>query len=142
VRSGLATVLVVLVALLAGFRPQTGLSGWIIISAMLVLYLLVITWFSVFIGLIAKTPESAGAFGMVLLFLPYLSSGFVEPSTLNTPLRIIAENQPMTHIIDTIRNLSLGLPAGSQMWLALMWCFGLMIAGYLLSIYTYKKKMG
>jgi ABC-2 type transport system permease protein len=140
-RSALSMVIVIIAALLSGFRPQTNIFGWLIILAMLVLYLLVITWFSVFIGLIAKTPESAGAFGFVILFLPYLSSGFVEPATLHAPLRIIAENQPMTHIIDTVRGTALGLPVGNELWLALIWCAGLIIAGYALSVLAFRKKL-
>jgi len=140
VRSGLSMTLVVTVALLSGFRPKSDIEGWFIIVGMLVLYLLVITWFSVFIGLIAKTPESAASFGFVILFLPYLSSGFVEPATLHAPLQIIAENQPLTHIIDTVRNISLGLPVGDQIWFALIWCTCLLIVGYTLSIYAFKRR--
>jgi ABC-2 type transport system permease protein len=140
VRSLLSMALVIVVALLSGFRPEATIGGWLIIVLMLILYLLVVTWFSVFIGLIAKTPESAGSFGFIILFLPYLSSGFVEPATLHAPLRVIAQNQPMTHIIDAVRNVSLGIPLGNEIWFALVWCIVLLVIGYLLSVSAYKKK--
>lgn len=140
VRSGVSMLFSMVTALLLGFRPQGGASGWLILIGTLVLYLLVITWISIFIGLIAKTPESAGSFGMVLLFLPYISTGFVDTSTLYAPLRIFAENQPLSHICDTVRNAALGISVGNELWLSLIWCAGLLLLGYALSMMAFRRK--
>jgi ABC-2 type transport system permease protein len=140
VRSSISMVIVIVAAFLSGFRPTAGIVDWLIIAAFLLLFLLVVTWISVFLGLIAKTVESAGAFGFVILFLPYISSGFVEPATLPAGLRVFAENQPLTHIIDSMRNLSMGLTLGNEAWLTLVWFGSLLVLGYALSMAAYKNK--
>jgi ABC-2 type transport system permease protein len=140
VRSSISMVIVIIAALLSGFRPTAGAVNWLIIAGLLLLFLLVITWISVFLGLIAKTVESAGAFGFVILFLPYLSSGFVEPATLPAGLRVFAEHQPLTHIIDSMRNLSMGLTLGNEIWFTLIWFGSLLVLGYALSMIAYRRK--
>ena len=102
-RNGLATTLVLLVALLVGFRPQAAWQAWLAVIGLLALYTLAITWISVLFGLLAQSPEGAGAFSFVVLFLPYLSSAFVPTASMPTVLRLFADHQPITPLCNALR---------------------------------------
>ena len=102
-RNLLATGVVIGVALLVGFRPTADIWGWIGAIAIIALYILTITYLFAAIGLAAGSPEAASGYGFIILFVPYLSSAFVPVDTMPTWLQWIAENQPVTPIIETIR---------------------------------------
>jgi ABC-2 type transport system permease protein len=116
-----ATGVVVLVAILVGFRPQAGLGGWLVAVGLIALWILAVTALFVFIGLVAGSPEAASAYGFLFLFLPYVSSAFVPSATLPTWLRGFAEHQPITPVIESIRVLLLGGSPGSEVWWAVGW---------------------
>jgi ABC-2 type transport system permease protein len=116
-----ATGVVVLVAILVGFRPQAGLGGWLVAVGLIALWILAVTALFVFIGLVAGSPEAASAYGFGFLFLPYVSSAFVPSATLPTWLRGFAEHQPITPVIESIRVLLLGGSPGSEVWWAVGW---------------------
>jgi ABC-2 type transport system permease protein len=120
-RNLVATGVVVLVAILVGFRPQAGLGGWLGALALIALWILAVTALFVFLGLVAGSPEAASAYGLVFLFLPYVSSAFVPVDTLPSWLRGFAEHQPITPVIESIRALLLGGSPGAQAWWAVAW---------------------
>jgi len=142
VRNLLATGIVIGVALLVGFRPTADLWGWIGAIAVIALYILTITYLFAAIGLAAGSPEAASGYGFIILFLPYLSSAFVPVSTMPTWLQWIAENQPITPIIETIRGLLFGLPLGSQAWWAVGWCVGILAIAVLWGAWLFRRKAG
>ena len=115
-RNGLATILVVAVAFLVGFRPKADFAGWLLVLLILSLYILAISWCSIFFGIIAKSPEGAGAFSVFAIILPYLSSGFVPTDTMPKALELFAEHQPMTPIIDTLRTVLQGKNCKATHW--------------------------
>lgn len=123
-------VIVLGVALLIGFRPGAGVLGWLGVLAVLVLFMTAISWLAACFGLLARTPEAAGAFAFVIMFLPYLSSAFVPTHTMPTFLQGIAEHQPITPIIETLRSLMTGTPVGSNGPIAIAWCVGLAAVGW------------
>jgi ABC-2 type transport system permease protein len=129
-RNTLATVLVIGVALLTGFRPDAGVVEWLAVAGMLLLWVLALSWVAVCFGLIARTVEGANGFTFLVLFLPYLSSAFVPVETMKAGLRAVAAHQPVTPITETLRGLLLGSPIGSYGWQALAWCAGLLVAAY------------
>jgi ABC-2 type transport system permease protein len=108
--------------------------------AILVLFTVALTWLAVIPGLSATTIEGASAFSYPLIFLPFLSSAFVPTDTMPGPVRWFAENQPVTSIVDTIRNLFAEQPVGSDVWVALGWCVGLLVVSYTLAMATYRRK--
>src|SRR5476649_449004 len=118
----IALVVVVLVALLMGFRSGAGVLAWLAVAAILILFTMALTWLAVIAGLSAKTVDGAGAFSYPLIFLPFISSAFVPTTAMPGPVRAFAENQPMTSIINTIRDLLAGQPVGASIWTALAWC--------------------
>ncbi|MEU4839932.1 ABC transporter permease [Nocardia testacea] len=137
----ISVVVVVLVALLLGFRSGAGVLSWLSVAGILVLFTLALTWIAVIPGLSAKTPDGASAFSYPLIFLPFISSAFVPTDTMPGPLRAFAENQPVTSIIDAIRALFSEQPVGNDIWIALGWCVGILVVAYLFAMNTYRRKI-
>ncbi|GLY37837.1 transport permease protein [Amycolatopsis sp. NBRC 101858] len=134
-------VIVVGVALLMGFRSGAGPAAWLAVAGILVLFTLALTWIAVLAGLSAKTAEGGSAFSYPLIFLPFLSSAFVPTATMPGPVRAFAEHQPVTSIVDTIRDLFTGQPVGSDIWTALAWCAGILVVAYLFATAAYRRKI-
>ena len=131
--------LVVMVALLIGFRPAGDAGAWLEFGGLLVLFTLATTWLAMFFGLLAKTVEGAGAFSYILLLLIFISPSFVPTDSMTPVLRGFAENQPMTPIIETMRSLLTDGTAGSHLWLALAWAAGLLVVSYTLALRVYRR---
>ena len=131
---------VVLVALLIGFRSPAGVLAWLAVAAILVLCTLALTWLAVIPGLTAKSADGASAFAYPLIFLPFVSSAFVPTATMPGPVRAFAENQPVTSIVNAIRDLLTRQPVGSDTWIALAWCLGILVVAYALAMRTYRRK--
>ena len=134
-------VLVVLVAVLMGFRSQAGVPAWLAVAGILFLFTLALTWIAVIAGLSAKSGEGAGAFAYLLIFLPFISSAFVPTETMPGPVRAFAENQPVTSIVNAIRDLFAQQPVGTDIWIALAWCVGILIVAYLFAMVTYRRRI-
>jgi ABC-2 type transport system permease protein len=132
---------VMLVALLMGFRSSAGVLAWLAVAGILILFTLALTWIAVIPGLSAKTVEGASAFSYPLIFLPFLSSAFVPTDTMPTVVRVFAENQPVTSIVNAIRALFAEQPVGADIWIALAWCAGILLAAYVFAMNTYRRKI-
>ena len=137
----ISLAVVVLVALLVGFRSPAGVAAWLAVAGILVLFTLALTWIAVIAGLSAKSPDGAGAFSYPLIFLPFISSAFVPTATMPGPVRAFAENQPVTSIVNTIRGLFTGQPIGTDIWIALAWCVGILIVAYAFAMRTYRRRI-
>jgi ABC-2 type transport system permease protein len=141
VASLVSVVVVVGVALLMGFRSGAGVLAWLAIAGILILFTLALTWLAVIAGLSAKTVDGASAFSYPLIFLPFISSAFVATATMPGPVRAFAENQPVTPIVNTIRDLYAQQPISTDIWIALAWCVGILIVAYALAVATYHRKI-
>ncbi|GAB3007317.1 ABC transporter permease [Saccharothrix stipae] len=137
----ISLVVVLLVALLMGFRTSAGVAGWLAVAGILFLFTLALTWLAVIPGLTAKSVDGASAFSYPLIFLPFLSSAFVPTRTMPGPVRAFAEHQPVTSIVNTIRALFTRQPIGTDIWIALAWCVGLLVAAYVLATITYRRRI-
>jgi ABC-2 type transport system permease protein len=137
----ISLILVVLVALAIGFRSGAGVVAWLGVLGIIVLFTLALTWLAVSAGLVAKSPDGAGAFAYPLLFLPFVSSAFVPTTGMPGPVEWFAEHQPVTSIVNTLRNLYADQPLGSDLWTALAWCVGLLVAAYTLAVRTYHRRL-
>ncbi|WP_029432489.1 ABC transporter permease [Blastococcus sp. URHD0036] len=139
-RNAVATTVVIGAAVLIGFRPDAEPAEWLLAAAVLLLYVLALSWLAAFLGVLARGVESASAFSFVMLFLPYLSSAFVPPDTLPTALRAVAEHQPITPVTETVRGLLSGTPIGSSAWLAVAWCTGLLVASAVAASWAFRRR--
>jgi ABC-2 type transport system permease protein len=137
----ISLVVVVLVALLMGFRSGAGVLAWLAVAGSLILFTLALTWIAVIPGLSAKSVDGASAFSYPLIFLPFISSAFVPTDTMPGPVRAFAENQPVTSIVNAIRNLFTQQPVGNDIWIALAWCVGILILAYIFAMIAYRRRI-
>ncbi|MER5772589.1 ABC transporter permease [Streptomyces sp. NPDC001985] len=128
-RNTVSTALVLTVALLLGFRPDATPAAWLAAAALLLLFLVAISWLSAALGLLARSPETAGGLTFLMTFLPYPSSAFVPIDTMPGWLHAFAGNQPVTPLIESLRGLLLGQPVGTAPWTATAWCAALLLLG-------------
>ena len=131
--------LVIMVALLVGFRPEADTAAWLWFGGLLFLFTLATTWLAMFFGLLAKTVEGAGAFSYALLLLIFISPSFVPTDSMTPLLRGFAENQPMTPIIETMRSLLTEGTTGPAIWAALAWAAGILVVSYRLALGIYHR---
>src|ERR1700761_4744678 len=134
-------VIVVGVALLTGFRSGAGVLAWLAVAALLILFILAPTWLALIAGLPAKSVDGASAFSYPLIFLPFISSAFVPTGTMPGPVRAFAEHQPVTSIVNTIRDLFTQQPVGTGIWTALAWCVGILVVAYLFANISYRRRI-
>ena len=137
----ISLVVVVLVALLMGFRSGAGVLAWLAVAGILILFTLALTWVAVIPGLTAKSIDGASAFAYPLIFLPLISSAFVPTASMPGPVRVFAEYQPVTSIVNTIRDLFTQQPVGNDIWVALAWCAGVLIVAYIFAMVAYRSKI-
>ena len=137
----ISLALVVLVAVAMGFRSDAGILAWLGVVGILLLFTLTLTWLAVIPGLTAKSADAVSGFSYPLIFLPFVSSAFVPTSGMPGPVRWFAEHQPVTSIVDTLRNLYAEQPVGSDIWTALAWCIGLLVVAYAFAMNTYRRKI-
>jgi ABC-2 type transport system permease protein len=138
-RNAFSTTLVLGVALLIGFRPSAGVGEWLGVLGLLLLFMTAISWLAACFGLLARSVEAAGAFSFAVMFLPYASSAFVPTDTMPAALQAVAEHQPVTPIVDTLRGLLTGAPGGDATT-ALAWCIGLTVAGWAAAALLYRRR--
>jgi len=139
-RNLVATAIVVAVGVAVGFRPAAGLIDWIATAALIALYILAITYLFAAIGLAAGSPEAANGYGFILLFLPYLSSAFVPVSSMPDWLQAIADNLPITPIVETIRGLLMGSPLDAEPWWAIGWCAVFLVIAAVWGAWLFRRK--
>ena len=136
----ISLAVVVLVALLIGFRSGAGVLAWLAVTGILVLFTLALTWLAVIPGLTAKSVDGASAFAYPLILLPFLSSAFVPTDTMPGPVRVFAEYQPVTSIVNAIRALYGGQPVGSDLWVALPWCLGILLVSWAFAMAAFRRR--
>jgi ABC-2 type transport system permease protein len=137
----ISVVVVVLAALAMGFRSGAGVLAWLAVAGILILLTLALTWIAVIPGLTAKTADGASAFSYPLILLPFVSSAFVPTDTMPGPVRAFAQNQPVTSIVNTIRDLLAQRPVGSDIWFALAWCLGILVVAYAFAMVAYRRRI-
>lgn len=140
IRNMITTTVIIATAFLLGYHPQGSLMNWVLVICLLLLINTVISLLAVLCGLLAKTPEVSSGLMFPLFILPFISSGFAPTETMSGIVRWFAEVQPMTSMIDSFRALTLDLPLGNSLWIALAWCIGIIIVGFLASLHIYKQK--
>ncbi|MEW6402482.1 MAG: ABC transporter permease [Chloroflexota bacterium] len=141
VSNAISVVVIILVALMMGFRSSAGVLSWLAVAGMLALFSLALTWVAAIAGLSAKSLDGAIAIAYPIHLLPLISSAFVPTESMPSGVRAFAENQPVTSIVETIRALLSGQPVGNDIWIALAWCVGIMLVAYVFAMRVYKKRV-
>jgi ABC-2 type transport system permease protein len=141
VSNGISVIVIILVALVMGFRSPAGILAWLAVAGILALFTLALTWIAVIAGLSATSVDGAGAFAYPLIFLPFISSAFVPTASMPPVVRAFAENQPVTAIVNAIRSLLAAQPVGNDIWIALAWCVGIIFMAYVFAMRAYTKRV-
>ncbi|MDQ3914007.1 MAG: ABC transporter permease [Actinomycetota bacterium] len=140
-RNMFVVVVMLLVGLLVGFRPDAGVFDWLAAIGLLLLLSFAFSWLGASVGLLVRTVEAAQSGGFIWLFpLTFTSSAFVRPENMAGWLRPFAENQPFSVIVDAVRGFFLNQPVGSKGWMALAWLAGLILVFAPLSVRLYEKR--
>ncbi|PTT03026.1 hypothetical protein DBR11_03415 [Pedobacter sp. HMWF019] len=136
----ISVAVIVLVALLMGFRSSAGILSWFAVAGILLLFTLALTWIAAIAGLSAKSVDGAIAIAYPIHFLLLISSAFVPTKSMASGVRAFAKNQPVTSIVEVIRSLLSNQPVGNQIWVALAWCSGITLVAYIFAMRVYKKR--
>lgn len=139
-RNLLATGVVIGVALLVGFQPSANVMQWLGAIGIIMLFIFAFTWLFAAIGLVTGSPSAASGYGFILLFLPYLSSAFVPTETMPKWLQGVANHQPITPVIETIRGLMTDSSIQGSVWWAIGWCLFILIAALVWCILAFRKR--
>jgi ABC-2 type transport system permease protein len=133
-------LLILAVAFAIGFRSHAGLFDWLAFTGLLALFTLATTWMAIYFGLAAKSAEGAGSFSYLLMLLIFISPAFVPTASMTPVLRTIAEDQPLTPIVETMRSLLISGTPGPKIWVALGWCLAILAIFYFLSLRLYRNR--
>ncbi|GHD28362.1 ABC transporter permease [Nocardiopsis kunsanensis] len=141
VRYTITVVMVLVVGLAIGFRPEGGALGVVAAGALILLFAFALCWMSAFVGMIVRTPMSVQAFGMILMFpLTFGSSAFVAPESMPSWLQTVAVNNPVSHVIDAMRGLMVGGDvAGPLLW-TLVWTAIITAVFFPLAAWAYRRR--
>jgi ABC-2 type transport system permease protein len=145
VRNMIATALVIGVGLGIGWRPVASPAQWLAAGAMIVGFILAMSWLAAAVGLLARSAEAANSFTFVLMFLPYVSTAFVPARTMPGPLRAFATHQPFTYIVETMRALwmgqtSTGASTGHEALIAIAWCAGILVVAVAAASWLFRHR--
>jgi len=136
----IAVAAIVGTAFALGFRPSASFADWLGVAGMVVLVGFSIGWFTVALGLSAKSVETAGLATVPLIMLPFLSTAIVPADKMGPGAKQFAEYQPFTPIIETFRGLLTGTLHTGDAIAAIAWCVGIGVVGYLWAVATFKKR--
>lgn len=141
IRNIITGVIILVAGFAVGFRPTASATDWLLVIALALLFSLAVSWVSAILGLMVKSLEAAQWIGFVFIFpLTFVSSAFVPTHTMPSWLRAFAENQPLTHVIDTMRHLLVGTPLDNSGWLAVIWSVVLIAVAMPISVYMFRRR--
>jgi ABC transporter DrrB family efflux protein len=141
VRNTFVVLVMWLVGLLVGFRPQGGILAWIAAVGILLLTSFAFSWISATIGLLVRSVEAAQSAGFIWIFpLTFASSAFVPTNNMPPWLKVFANHQPVSLIINAVRGLLLNQSDATTIWQALAWCVGILVIFIPLSVWAYGRR--
>lgn len=140
-RNTISTVVMLVVGLIMGFRSNASIADWLIITGILLLFTLAFSWLAAIVGVISKSVEGVQWLTFVLIFpLTFASSAFTPTEGMGKYLKAFAENQPITHIIESVRALMLGNQTGNHIWWSIFWCILTLIIAVPIATTLYSRK--
>jgi len=140
-RNGISTIVLLLAGLVIGFRPTATFTEWVLVFALIALFTLAISWLSAIVGVVAKSVEGVQWLTFVIIFpLTFASSAFVDPATMTSWLRVFAENQPVTHMVDAVRSLLVGTPMGDAALWSVVWSIGILVVSVPVAAWLFRRK--
>jgi ABC-2 type transport system permease protein len=139
-RNLLSAAVVLVVAFAIGFRPHGDATAWLAAAGILALFVLALSWLAAAIGIVARSPEAAQGVAFLVSFFPYVSSAFVPVHTMPAALRTVANHQPATAVVDSLRALLNGGHVGASAWEAVVWSVGMIIVSIALAGILFRRR--
>jgi ABC-2 type transport system permease protein len=138
--NSLSIAVMLVVGVIAGFSFDAPLTHILLGILLLLIFGYAFSWFFAFIGLSSSSPEAAQSLGFILVFpLSFISSAFVPVDSMPGVLQAFAEVNPFTIVVDAMRSLFLGIPAGNNVWGAFAWAIGIAVVFAFLAVRKYKR---
>lgn len=138
--NSISIAVMLIVGIIAGFSFNAPLGEILLGIVLLLLFGYAFSWVFAFIGLTSSSPESSQALGFIIIFpLTFVSSAFVPVESMPAALQTFAEVNPFTIVVDAMRSLFLGIPAGNNVWGAFAWAIGIAAVFAFLSVSRYKR---
>ncbi len=142
VRNVLSSIILIITAFFVGFRPVASFTDWLTMLGIVLLFTFAISWLSAIMGLLAKSVEAVQWMGFLLIFpITFASAAFVPTDTMPKGLRLFAENQPVTHVIEAIRALMIGTSPGDHIWISVVWLVGITAVCIPVASYLFRSKV-
>lgn len=108
-RYALAALVVLIVGLIMGFRPEAGFVGVVLAVALMLVFASAVSWIWIIVGMLVRTPESVMTTSFLLLFpMTFVSNIFVDPATMPGWLQLVVAMNPVTHLSTASRGLMHG----------------------------------
>ena len=140
-RNTISTVVMIITGLVIGFRSGASFTDWLMIAGILLLFTFAFSWLAAIVGVVAKSVEAVQWLTFVIIFpLTFASSAFVPTDSMPAGLKVFAENQPITQVVNAVRALILEQPIGSAGWLAVAWSIGILVVAVPLAAWLFKRK--
>ena len=141
--NSLSITILLITGVITGFTFQTGFPEAAAGIGLLLLFGYAFSWFLAYIGLLLNSPESVNSVGFIVVFpLTFISSAFVPVDSMPSGLRQFAEVNPFTIVVDAMRHLWLGAPAGNSVWGAVVWSFVIVAVFAPLAVARYRRAAG
>ena len=140
-RSSISVLVIIVAGLALGFRSSASVLDWLMIAGIILLFTFAVSWLIAIVGVLAKSVEAVNLLTFMLVFpLTFASSAFAPTESMTPILKAFAQNQPVTHVVESVRALMLGLPLNEHGYLAVLWCIGILIVAVPIAAYLFKKK--
>ncbi|MEO6295319.1 MAG: ABC transporter permease, partial [Candidatus Limnocylindria bacterium] len=140
-RATLAIAIMWVVGMLVGFRPEGGIGGNLAAVALMLLFGFALSWVGVAAGALVRTPEALQGIIFAAVFpLTFVSSAFVPTDTMPDWMRIFAENQPMTLVVNAVRDLTLGTNLYAAGLPSVIWSVAILVVSFPLGLWLYNRR--
>lgn len=140
-RNTISTVVMIVTGLIIGFRSSASVADWLVITGLLLLFTFAFSWLAAIVGVFAKSIEAVQWLTFIIIFpLTFASTAFVPEEGMNRVLKAFAVNQPISHVVEAVRSLMLGLPVGNHVWLSVIWCVITLIVAIPLASWLFRRK--
>lgn len=140
-RNTISTVVMLLAGLVIGFRSNASFIEWVMIAGIILLFTLAFSWLSAIVGVLAKSVEGVQWLTFIIIFpLTFASSAFVPTESMTPILKAFAQNQPITHVVEAVRALMLGLPVGNHLLMSVVWSVAILIVAVPVASWLFRRK--
>jgi ABC-2 type transport system permease protein/oleandomycin transport system permease protein len=139
----LSIIVLLTTGLIIGFSFHANVAEIIGGFGILLLFGYAFSWVFALLGLLVSSPEAANSLGFIAVFpLTFISSAFVPVDSMPSALQWFAEINPFTVVVDAMRALWIGAPAGNSVWGAVVWSFVILAIFAPLAVWRYRRAAG